>query len=65
MEFLDAIMKILADQGISVLCVVYLMWFSATKQEKQNEIMSQILATLSGMVARLDAIEEKVNKYHE
>lgn len=65
MEILNAIMQILADQGISVLCVIYLMWFSATKQEKQNELMSQILATLSGMVARLDAIEEEVHKYHE
>ena len=45
MELIDAVMQILADQGISVLCVIYLMWFSATKMEKQNKSkrrMSQI-----------------------
>lgn len=65
MELLDAVMQILADQGISVLCVVYLMWFSATKLEKQNEIMAQMVATLTAINTRLDAIEDKVKSYHE
>lgn len=65
MELLDAVMKILADQGISVLCVVYLMWFSATKLEKQNEIMAQMVSTLTAINTRLDAIEDKVKSYHE
>ena len=65
MELLDAVMQILADQGISVLCVVYLMWFSATKLEKQNEIMAQMVATLTAINTRLDAIEDKVKAYHE
>lgn len=65
MELIDAVMKILADQGISVLCVVYLMWFSATKLEKQNEIMAQMVATLTAINTRLDAIEDKVKSYHE
>ena len=65
MELLDAVMKILADQGISVLCVVYLMWFSATKLEKQNEIMAQMVSTLTAINTRLDAIEDKVKAYHE
>ena len=65
MELIDAVMKILADQGISVLCVVYLMWFSATKLEKQNEIMAQMVATLTAINTRLDAIEDKVKAYHE
>ena len=65
MELIDAVMQILADQGISVLCVVYLMWFSATKLEKQNEIMAQMVATLTAINTRLDAIEDKVKAYHE
>ena len=65
MELLDAVMQILADQGISVLCVVYLMWFSATKLEKQDEIMAQMVATLTAINTRLDAIEDKVKAYHE
>ena len=65
MELIDAVMQILADQGISVLCVVYLMWFSATKLEKQNEIMAQMVATLSAINTRLDAIEDKIKSYHE
>jgi len=65
MELIDAVMKILADQGISVLCVVYLMWFSATKLEKQNEIMAQMVSTLTAINTRLDAIEDKVKAYHE
>ena len=52
MELIDAVMQILADQGISVLCVVYLMWFSATKLEKQNEIMAQMVATLTAINTR-------------
>lgn len=64
MELIDAVMKILADQGISVLCVVYLMWFSATKLEKQNEIMAQMVSTLTAINTRLDAIEDKVQSYH-
>ena len=65
MELIEAVMQILADQGISVLCVVYLMWFSATKLEKQNEIMAQMVATLTAINTRLDAIEDKVKAYHE
>ena len=65
MELIDAVMQILADQGISVLCVVYRMWFSATKLEKQNEIMAQMVATLTAINTRLDAIEDKVKAYHE
>ena len=65
MELIDAVMQILADQGISVLCVVYLMWFSATELEKQNEIMAQMVATLTAINTRLDAIEDKVKAYHE
>ena len=65
MELIDAVMQILADQGISVLCVVQLMWFSATKLEKQNEIMAQMVATLTAINTRLDAIEDKVKAYHE
>ena len=65
MELIDAVMQILADQGISVLCVVYLMWFSATKLEKQNEIMAQMVSTLTAINTRLDAIEDKVKAYHE
>ena len=65
MELIDAVMQILADQGISVRCVVYLMWFSATKLEKQNEIMAQMVATLTAINTRLDAIEDKVKAYHE
>ena len=65
MELIDAVMQILADQGISVLCVVYLMWFSATKLEKQNEIMAQMVATLTAINTRLDAIEDTEKSYHE
>lgn len=64
MELIDAVMKILADQGISVLCVVYLMWFSATKMEKQNQIMSEMVSALTAINTRLDAIEDKVQSYH-
>lgn len=64
MELLDAVMQILADQGISVLCVVYLMWFSATKMEKQNQIMSEMVSALTAINTRLDAIEDKVESYH-
>ena len=64
MELLDAVMQILADQGISVLCVVYLMWFSATKMEKQNQIMSEMVSALTAINTRLDTIEEKVQSYH-
>lgn len=64
MELIDAVMQILADQGISVLCVVYLMWFSATKMEKQNQIMSEMVSALTAINTRLDTIEEKVQSYH-
>ena len=57
-------MQILADQGISVLCVIYLMWFSATKMEKQNQIMSEMVSALTAIDTRLDAIEDKVQSYH-
>ena len=65
MELIDAVMQILADQGISVLCVIYLMWFSATKMEKQNQIMSEMVSALTAVNTRLDAIEDKVQSYHE
>ena len=65
MELIDAVMQILADQGISVLCVVQLRWFSSTKLEKQNQIMAEKVSTLTAINTRLDAIEDKVQSYHE
>lgn len=58
MSGIEEIVNLIANQGIGVACVVYMIYF-------QNTTMKEILSTLTAMTERLTAIETVLNKNGE
>lgn len=51
---MDALIKLIADNGISVVCVAYLIYFQSTT-------MTRMLSTLNLISGRLAKIETKLD----
>lgn len=53
-DFMEEMIKVISDNGISIVCVAYLIYFQSTT-------MRQILETLTNMNTRLVFIENKLD----
>lgn len=53
-DFMEEMIKVISDNGISIVCVAYLIYFQSTT-------MRQILETLTSMNTRLMFIENKLD----
>lgn len=53
-DFMEEMIKVISDNGISIVCVAYLIYFQSTT-------MRQILETLTNMNTRLMFIENKLD----
>lgn len=53
-DFMEEMIKVISDNGISIVCVAYLIYFQSTT-------MRQILETLTSMNTRLVFIENKLD----
>lgn len=54
---MEAIMELIAQYGIGIVCVGYLIYFQSTT-------MKEMLNTLSSINNRLTTIETKITEYH-
>ena len=52
----EDIVKLVMDNGLSIVCVAYLMWY-------QSNIMSKTIDTLNEITNRLTAIETKLEEH--
>lgn len=52
----EDIVKLVMDNGLSIVCVVYLMWY-------QSNVMQRTIETLSEITNRLTAIETKLEEH--
>lgn len=55
---MEALIQLIVDNGISVICVAYLIYFQSTT-------MKQMLDTLSSIKTDITLIKEEINKHHE
>lgn len=56
MMVIEDLVKLVVDNGLSIVCVVYLMWY-------QSNIMQKTIDTLNEITNRLTAIEAKLEEY--
>ena len=54
---MEAIMQLIAQYGIGIVCVGYLIYFQSTT-------MKEMLSTLSSINERLTMIETEIKEYH-
>lgn len=54
---MEAIMELIAQYGIGIVCVGYLIYFQSTT-------MKEMLSTLSSINERLTMIETEIKDYH-
>lgn len=52
---MDALIKLIVDNGLSVVCVAYLIYFQSTT-------MKSMLGTLNSINERLSVIETKIDR---
>lgn len=53
---LEQLVKLVVDNGLSIVCVVYLMWY-------QSSVMQKTIDTLNEITNRLTAIESKLEEH--
>lgn len=65
---MEELIKVFVDNGISVGCVVYLMYFNITTMKDYNKILDQISQTLTEIKTtlllqngRIEKLESKIN----
>lgn len=51
---MEAIIKLIVDNGISIVCVAYLIYFQSTTMKKMQEILSLIEQRLAKIETKLD-----------
>lgn len=59
---MEAIMDLIANYGIGLVCVGYMIYFQNTTMKDMIENQQAVIKTLEGMNHRLDLIESKIEK---
>lgn len=55
------LMNVIANNGVAVGVVIYLIYFQNTIMKEMNNTQTKICSTLESMNKRLDDIEDKIN----
>lgn len=55
------LMNVIANNGVAVGVVIYLIYFQNTTMKEMNNTQTKICSTLESMNKRLDDIEDKIN----
>ena len=59
---MEEVIKLVVDNGISVVCVAYLIYFQLTTMKDISIVLNAIKETLAKTEVRLSNIEEKLEK---
>lgn len=57
---MEELVKLIVDNGISVICVAYLILFSLTTMKEMNKTLTQMTVTLQSINDRLQNLEDKI-----
>ena len=59
---MEEIINVVVQNGLGVASFVALIIYIFKYENKQNDILEKISSTLTSLTARVDKIEEKINK---
>ncbi len=59
---MEELVKLIADNGISVICVAYMIYFSLTTMRDMNKTLTTMTATLQSISDRLEILEKSMLK---
>lgn len=54
MEFIEALIKLIVDNGIGVACVIYIMYFNSTTMKEITNTLVEVQKQLVAIDAKLD-----------
>jgi hypothetical protein len=59
---MEELVKLITDNGISVICVAYMIYFSLTTMRDMNKTLTTMTATLQSISDRLEILEKSMLK---
>lgn len=59
---MDELVKLIVDNGISVICVAYMIYFSLTTMRDMNKTLTTMTGTLQSISDRLEILEKSMLK---
>lgn len=59
---MEAIINLLVNNGIGIVCVAYLIYFQLTTMKEMNTTLDNMNTNLTKMNERLSSIENRVDK---
>ena len=59
---MEELIKIIADNGISIVCVGFMIYYILTSQKETNNLLFEISKTLTAIVTVLGIKEEEIDK---
>ena len=59
---MEEIIQAIANYGVGVICVAYLIYFQSTTMKDMNNTLIKMIETLNGINTRLSIIEDKLER---
>ena len=59
---MEEIVQAIANYGVGVICVGYLIYFQSTTMKDMNNTLIKMIETLNGINIRLSIIEDKLER---
>lgn len=59
---MEEIIQAIANYGVGVICVAYLIYFQSTTMKDMNNTLVKMIETLNGINTRLSIIEDKLER---
>lgn len=59
---MEEIIQAIANYGVGVICVAYLIYFQCTTMKDMNNTLVKMIETLNGINTRLSIIEDKLER---
>lgn len=59
---MEEIIQSIANYGVGVICVAYLIYFQSTTMKDMNNTLVKMIETLNGINIRLSIIEDKLER---
>ena len=59
---MEEIFQLIANYGVGIVCVGYLIYFQSTTMKDMNNTLIKMIDTLNGINTRLSIIEDKLER---
>ena len=59
---MEELIQAIANYGVGIICVAYLIYFQSTTMKDMNNTLIKMIETLNGINTRLSIIEDKLER---